>query len=229
MKIGGIQKLTLTDYPEKVASIIFTQGCNFKCPFCHNKDLLTSQSKDYELKEKEVLDYLEKRKGIIDGICISGGEPLIQKDIESFIKKVKLKGYKIKLDTNGSNPEKLKDLLEKKLIDYVAMDIKNDFVDYNITSGVNIDINNIKKSIEIIKNSEIDYEFRTTIMKELHDINKIKKILKYIGKEPRYFLQNYQECENVISKNFTSFDESELKEIKREINKEYPNVFIRGI
>ena len=141
MTISGMEKLTLLDYPANTACLIFTQGCNFRCPFCHNKNLLMDTNGDGIIDENEVLNYLKKRKGLVDGICISGGEPLLQRDIESFIKKIKEIGVKVKLDTNGSNPQKLKKLIDMGLIDYVAMDIKNDFSNYDKTSGVdNINI-----------------------------------------------------------------------------------------
>ena len=144
MTISGMEKLTLLDYPANTACLIFTQGCNFRCPFCHNKNLLMDTNGDGIIDENEVLNYLKKRKGLVDGICISGGEPLLQRDIESFIKKIKEIGVKVKLDTNGSNPQKLKKLIDMGLIDYVAMDIKNDFSNYDKTSGVdNINIENI--------------------------------------------------------------------------------------
>ena len=156
MKISGMQKLTLLDYPGNIACLIFTQGCNFRCPFCHNSELLANQDENL-IKEEEVMSYLEKRKGLLDGVVISGGEPLLQKDIETFMKKVKKLGYKIKLDTNGSNPHKLKDLIAKGLVDYVAMDVKNDFINYDKTSGVKSNTDFIKESIAIIENSNIEY------------------------------------------------------------------------
>ena len=190
MTISGMEKLTLLDYPANTACLIFTQGCNFRCPFCHNKNLLMDTNGDGIIDENEVLNYLKKRKGLVDGICISGGEPLLQRDIESFIKKIKEIGVKVKLDTNGSNPQKLKKLIDMGLIDYVAMDIKNDFSNYDKTSGVdNINIENIKKSIDILENSNIEYEFRTTVVKELHSITQLEHICEYIGPNARYYIQ----------------------------------------
>ena len=229
MKISGMEKLTLLDYPTKTACLIFTQGCNLKCPFCQNSSLLDTNH-DGVIDENEVLTYLDKRKGVIDGICISGGEPLLQKDLEGFIKKVKDKGFKVKLDTNGSNPKKLKDLLDKKLLDYVAMDIKNDFTAYDKTSGIDkIDTNKIKESIKILEDSDIEYEFRTTIVKELHDLEKIENICKYLNSKSKYYLQNYRDCETVLQKGLTSFSNKELQEIKKKLSKNYPNLVIRGI
>lgn len=228
MIISGFQKLTLVDYPGNTACIIFTQGCNFRCPFCHNSSLLTNKNNSNTINIQTIFDYLDKRKGLIDGVCISGGEPLLHEDIGEFIKEIKEKGYKIKLDTNGSKPEILKKLLENNLIDYVAMDIKNSFDKYDLTAGATIDIENIKKSVELLKNSNIDYEFRTTISKELHSLDSIKKIVQYLGPEVKYYIQNYRECETVLKRGLNSFSEEELTNIENALNKEYPNVFIRG-
>lgn len=230
MVISGFQKLTLVDYPEHIACLIFTQGCNFRCPFCHNSDLVNSMDSKNQISEKEILDYLEKRRGLIDGICISGGEPLLQKDIAIFMKLVKEKGYKIKLDTNGSKPQILKKLIEDNLVDYVAMDIKNSFSNYDQTSGVvNIDLEKIKESIEILKNSNIDYEFRTTVVKELHSFEDLKFICKYLGKNVKYYLQNYRDCETVLVSGYHGFEREELLELKNKLNKDYPNIMVRGI
>lgn len=228
MIISGFQKLTLLDYPEKTACLIFTQGCNFRCPFCHNKDLLCHSKGEFQ--EEEIFNYLEKRKGLIDGVCITGGEPLLQPDIQKFISKIKDMGFLVKLDTNGSNPEKLQELLNLNLLDYVAMDIKNDFNDYLETSGIfKFNLDNIKKSIEIIKNSGIDYEFRTTIVKQLHNLDKILSICEYLGCDTKYYLQNYNDCETVLKKGLTGFENDELINFKNILNKTYPNVIIRGI
>ena len=230
MTISGMEKLTLLDYPANTACLIFTQGCNFRCPFCHNKNLLMDTNGDGIIDENEVLDYLKKRKGLVDGICISGGEPLLQRDIESFIKKIKEIGVKVKLDTNGSNPQKLKKLIEMGLIDYVAMDIKNDFSNYDKTSGVdNINIENIKKSIDILENSNIEYEFRTTVVKELHSITQLEHICEYIGPNARYYIQNYRDCSNVLQSGLNGFSEKELFDIQNILNMKYPNVTVRGI
>lgn len=229
MLIAGMQKLTLIDYPGNTACIIFTLGCNFRCPFCHNRDLVKGMNKSNMIEEQEVFDYLDKRKGLIDGVVISGGEPLLQKNIEIFIKKIKDRGYKVKLDTNGSKPDVLKKLLDNNLVDYVAMDIKNVFDDYNVTTGKTIDIENIKQSIHILKSSNIDYEFRTTVVRELHSFEKIEEILEFIGSDSKYYIQNYRDCETVIKKGLSGFEDSELLEIKKKLERKYPNVVIRGI
>lgn len=229
MTINGMQKLTLLDYPGNVACLIFTQGCNFRCPFCYNSGLLDMNNNCEKIDEKEVFKYLEKRKGLLDGVCISGGEPLLQKDIEDFIRKVKDLGYKVKLDTNGSSPKKLKQLIEDGLIDYVAMDIKNDFLNYDKTAGMCTNIDNIKKSIEIIENSNIEYEFRTTIVKQFHDVGKLEKIIQYIGPNARYYIQNYQDCSSVLQRGLNGFDNEELLNIKNTLGVKYPNLVVRGV
>ena len=227
MIIGGFQKLTLVDYPGHTACIVFTQGCNFKCPFCHNSDLISCNNSN-KIDEQVLFDYLDKRKGLIDGVCISGGEPLLQKDIELFIKKIKEKGYKIKLDTNGSNPSLLKELLDEGYLDYVAMDIKNSFTKYDLTTGIKTNIEKIKESINILKSSTIDYEFRTTIAKELHTLDDLKNILEYIGSNVKFYIQNYRDCEQVLKKGLTEFNKNELLLIKENLERKYPNVVIRG-
>lgn len=229
MTINGMQKLTLLDYPGNVACLIFTQGCNFRCPFCHNSGLLDMNNNCEKIDEKEVFKYLEKRKGLLDGVCISGGEPLLQKDIDDFIRKVKDLGYKVKLDTNGSSPKKLKQLIEEGLIDYVAMDIKNDFLNYDKTAGMCTNIDNIKKSIEIIENSNIEYEFRTTIVKQFHDVGKLEKIIQYIGPNARYYIQNYQDCSSVLHRGLNGFNNEELLNIKNTLGVKYPNLIVRGV
>ncbi len=230
MVISGMQKLTLLDYPGKTACLLFTQGCNFRCPFCHNKDLLENNKPDMSVSEEEVFNYLKKRKGILDGVCITGGEPLLQKDIEAFIKKIKEMGFKVKLDTNGSCPATLKKLIENNLLDYIAMDVKDDFNSYDKTSGIAmINIENIKKSIAIIENSNVEYEFRTTVVKELHNYSHLANICEYIGKNAKYYIQNYRDCDTVLESGLTGFSETELLDIEKKLKVTYPNVMIRGI
>ena len=230
MTISGMQKLTLLDYPGNTACLIFTQGCNFRCPFCHNKDLLSDCSENEIIEENEVFHYLEKRKGLIDGVCISGGEPLLQRDIENFISKVKDMGFKVKLDTNGSSPSKLKRLIDNGLVDYVAMDIKNNFLNYDKTSGIErINIENIKRSIDILENSSIEYEFRTTVVKELHNLIQLEEICKYLGPNVKYYIQNYKDCDTVLQNGLTGFAKEELQKIEKHLKMTNPNVIIRGI
>lgn len=230
MVISGMQKLTLLDYPGKTACLIFTQGCNFRCPFCHNRDLLDNENNCEEIFEEDVIKYLNKRKGLIDGICISGGEPLLQSDLEDFIIKVKEMGFLVKLDTNGSSPSKLKRLIDKGLIDYVAMDIKNDFTKYDKTAGIEkIKTDNIKRSIQIIENSGIDYEFRTTVVKQLHNLCEIENICGYIGPNSKYYIQNYRDVQTVLQHGLSGFDDDELRKMQDKLKLVYPNVIVRGI
>jgi len=230
MVISGMQKLTLLDYPEKTACLLFTQGCNFRCPFCHNSELLKNEQPTDIISEEEVFKYLNKRQGILDGVCITGGEPLLQKDIESFIKKVKDLGFLVKLDTNGSCPATLKKLIDNNLLDYIAMDVKDDFINYGKASGIErINIENIKRSIEIVEKSNVEYEFRTTVVKELHDYDHLKHICEYIGPKAKYYIQNYRDCETVLESGLSGFSEGELFDIEKKLKVTYPNVMIRGI
>lgn len=225
MIISGMQKLTLLDYPTKTACMIFTGGCNFNCSYCHNSSLIKNEQTSF-IKEEEVLEYLEKRKKVLDGLVISGGEPTIQVDLKHFIAKVKQIGLKVKLDTNGYNPKVLQDLINNNLLDYIAMDIKGDFLDYDDICGKKIDSKKILESIEIIKKSNIDHEFRTTIIKQYHTIDKIKKI-KELVKDSKYYLQNFKISKEVLNKNLTSFSEEELNLIKKEM--EGLNIIVRGL
>lgn len=198
-----------------------------KCPFCQNATLIPQEG-DNLIDEKEVLDYLKLRKNIVNGITISGGEPTLQKDLKEFIYEVKKIGVDVKLDTNGTNFNLLKGLIDEKLVDYVAMDIKNSFKKYGETAGIeNIKLDNIKKSMNYLKKGNVLYEFRTTIMNEHHELQDILEIIKEIG-DSKYFLQNFKLSENVIDQNLTELDDDKLK-LWNKILKKYKNVYIRGI
>ena len=227
MNIAGVQKVTLLDYPGKVACEIFTQGCNFECPFCQNSVLIPITNTG-EFSEEEIFEYLNLRKNILDGVVITGGEPTVQKDLKGFIKKIKDLGLLVKLDTNGGNPKVLQELIDEKLVDYVAMDIKNIFNKYNITAGKKINLDNIKKSIEILKASKIDYEFRTTIIKEMHSLDDIVSICKLVG-DAKYYLQNFEDSENVIDHSLHGFSREELLFIDKYLKDVFPNVEIRAL
>ena len=228
MIFGGFQKLTLLDYPGKVACTLFTKGCNFYCPFCHNA-LLVDGEETGEYTEEYILDFLKKRYGILDGVCITGGEPLINKEIKDFIKKVKELGYSIKLDTNGSFPKELKDLAENKLIDYVAMDIKNSIAKYPQTSGCEkLDTNIIEESIDFLLSGKIDFEFRTTVVRELHTISDIQDIGVRIKGAPKYFLQNFVDSGHIIGENLSPVDEETLEKMRLAALKSVKSAEIRG-
>lgn len=230
MIIDGFSKLTLLDYPENVACIIWTRGCNFKCPFCQNSELIRMTKNEGNIKEEDVLSYLEKRKGILDGIVISGGEPTMQKGLYEFIKKVKTIGLKVKLDTNGFNSKVLKKLIDDSLLDYVAVDIKNDLDHYDKICGLNkITLDNLLETIKILENSHILYEFRTTVMKNYHNEQRIENILSLIGKNANYYLQNFKDSEYVLDKTLESFSNDELMHIYNDLKLKYPNIGIRGI
>ena len=227
MNIAGCEKLSLQDYPNHISCIIFTQGCNIRCPFCQNSTLIPIDGENL-INENEILDYLTLRKNVLNGVTISGGEPTIQKDLKDFIKKIKQIGLDIKLDTNGTNYNLLKELIDEKLIDYVAMDIKNVPSKYGKTTGVdNINIDNIFKSIELLKENKVDYEFRTTIINKLHDLQDILEIIDMIG-DSKYYLQSFQKSDNVIDKSLTEISKEKLI-LWNEILKKYDNVYIRGI
>jgi len=198
MKIGGIQKTSLLDYPDKISAIIWTINCNFRCPFCYNKKLVFGDV-DSTISDEEVISFLKKRQGMLEGLVISGGEPLFQEDLVDFTKKVKNLGYLIKIDTNGMFPEKLKELIGKKLIDYVAMDVKAPKEKYNLLAGVKVDIPKIEKSIDIIKNDAPDYEFKTTFAPGLLKKEDIIEIAKWLEGSKRFYLQQFKNNPPLVS------------------------------
>ena len=199
MLIHGFQKMTLLDYPEKVACTIFTAACNLRCPFCHNAGLVTKIESAERIDEAEVLAYLQKRKGILDGVCITGGEPTLQNDLADFIRKIRALGYAVKLDTNGTNPAVLQSLLDEGLLDYVAMDIKNTPEKYAATVGVpSFDVTPIRQSIDLLLAGRVDFEFRTTVVEEYHTPEDIGEIARWLSGAPRYFLQPFVDSGNLI-------------------------------
>lgn len=219
MRIVGLMKTTLLDYPGKVASTIFTGGCNFRCPYCHNGDLVLNHTTMEPYSEEEIFSHLNKRKNILNGVCITGGEPTLQSELPEFIRKVKTLNLLVKLDTNGTNPAMLSSLLNEGLLDYVAMDIKHCKSKYNDVACMNpIDLQSIEDSVEILKNSSIDYEFRTTVTRELHKMEDFQEIGKWIEGSKAYYLQPYKESEQVISKIFTTYTASEFDEIVNILN-----------
>ena len=230
MQFNGFQKLTLLDYPEKTACTLFTAGCNFRCPFCHNAALVTHIDNSNCFSEEYVLDYLKKRKGILDGVCITGGEPLMHTDLPEFIKKVKDLGYLVKLDTNGSYPERLSSLIDSALVDYVAMDIKNCREKYLQTADCSIELlQNVDKSVEILKQKKVDFEFRTTIVKEYHTIDDVEKIAEWINGCDKYFLQSFIDSGDVIKNNLSAHSRETLEFMRLAALNVLSKVEIRGI
>lgn len=224
MNIQGFQKLTLLDFPEKTACTVFTGGCNLRCPFCHNGSLVKKPSENQNMVD-EVLSYLEKRKGILDGICITGGEPLLQPDIVDFIKKVREMGFLVKLDTNGALPEKLKTVIP--YINYIAMDIKTSFENYPLATGSDISVDNFKESIDIIRNSGVKYEFRTTAVKGIHTKDDFVSIAKYLKGEKKYFIQKFVDSGNLLVGG-DAFTKEEMLDILNEVKKYVPLAELRG-
>ncbi len=190
-KIGGFQKFTLIDFPGRPACIVFTQGCNFRCGYCYNLELVLPEKFGPTIPTEKLLSFLEERRGLLEGVVITGGEPTIQKGLEGFIERVKQMGYAIKLDTNGSQPYLLKRLLEKGLLDYIAMDVKAPLERYEEVCGVKVDVSKIVESIELIKSSGVDYEFRTTLVKEQLSKEDILKIAELLKGSKRYYLQRF--------------------------------------
>lgn len=229
MKLCGFQKTTLLDYPGHLASVIFTGGCNFRCPFCHNRELLAMDVKAAFTPE-EILGVLKKRAGVLEGVCITGGEPLLQEDLEDFIRDIRKLGLEIKLDTNGTLPKKLMKLGEEGLLDYVAMDIKNAPEKYGITAGCpGMDLEKVRESVAWLKQWGKDYEFRTTVVKELHEEKDFREIGQWINGAPKYFLQNYVDSDNVLKPGFSSYSKEELTRFSEIVMPYVGAVGIRGI
>ena len=235
MEFGGLQKLTVLDYPEHVACILFTKGCNFRCPFCHNAVLVENKTEE-NYSQEEILSFLNKRKGVLDGVNITGGEPLLHKDIGDFLKKVKELGYDVKIDTNGSYPERLKKLVGEGLVDYVAMDIKNSPEGYGETVGVpGMDISRVEQSIKFLLAGEQPYEFRTTVVAELHDETTMESMGKWLstlvpGKKPvKHFLQGYIDRDSVLKEGLHPCSREQMESFVRILRPFVDAVEIRGM
>lgn len=228
MKISGLQKLTLLDFPGYTACTVFTSGCNFRCPFCHNASLVRGEGE--EISEKEFFEFLEMRKGILGGVTVTGGEPTLQANIESFTAKISNLGYKVKLDTNGYNPKKLKELISGGNIDYIAMDIKSSRKGYGAASGIrNVKIEKIEESVNVIKESGIRYEFRTTAVKGIHTSKDFLEMGKWIGNVPRYFIQKFVDSGDILSDGYTAFSDEEMTTLLAMARVYTPNAELRGV
>lgn len=229
MKILGLEKLSLVDFDGCIAATVFTGGCNFRCPFCHNGPLVLDAAAQPEIPLSDILGYLEKRKGMLTGVCITGGEPTLHKDLGDFIREIKKIGYKVKLDSNGTNPEMLYSLAENKLIDYVAMDIKNSPEGYGKVIGLeNYDLTKIKESVNFLKSGVIGYEFRTTLIAEFHTAADMKEIGKWIEGAEKYFLQAFKETENCIETGLTKVDENTAEAYRQIASKYVKHAALRG-
>jgi len=233
MLIGGLQKSTLVDYPGKVAATVFTLGCNYHCPFCQNPELVDTEriKKQPQMEQEAFFDFLKSRKGLLDGICITGGEPLIQSDIFDFVKKIKKQGFLVKLDTNGSQPEKLKKLFQKNLLDFVAMDIKSSLEKYPDAVGAQINPRDIQKSIDLIRQSGTDYEFRTTAAPGIINKKEIKKIGQWLKHAKKFALQQFR-TEKTLDKSWQKikpYPDEQLKEMAKIAQPYFDKVELRGI
>lgn len=232
MKVTGIQKLTLLDYPGVVACTVFTAGCNFRCPFCHNAMLVLPEQIDNEcLTDDEVFGFLKKRRGVLDGVAVTGGEPLLHADMPEFLARVKEMGYKIKLDTNGSNPELLSEIVKNKLVDRVAMDIKNAPEEYARTIGLkSFDIAPVERSKEMLLRGDIDYEFRTTVVKGIHTKESLIGAAKWIEGAKEYYLQQFKDSGNLILPDgLSAYDEKQMHALADAVRDYVPTVEVRGV
>ncbi len=233
MIIGGLEKLSLIDFPEHISAVVFLKFCNFRCRFCYNPMLvLTDKEKDpHSLPEEDFFLFLKDRIGKLDGVVISGGEPTLQEGLKEFIRKIKELGFSVKLDTNGSAPDVIRDLLKNNLIDYIAMDIKSSFDKYEEVIGLETDLNKIKESIDIIKKSEIPYEFRTTLIPGLHKEEDLFEMAKELGKVDKWFIQKFKSDTDLIDKeleNKKTFSEKELRQMVKKIKEISSNCEFRG-
>ena len=228
MRFGGIQKLTLLDYPGKVACTVFTVGCNFRCPFCHNASLVTHTEDAPHLGGEDVLAFLEKRKGIIEGVCLTGGEPLIWPETADFLKEVKAMGYSVKLDTNGSFPMRLAEIMDAGLADYIAMDIKSSPQNYAAAAGSENALESVQKSVLLLLNGKIPFEFRTTVVKGLHTPTDVEKIARWIQGAQRYYLQGFRDSGDLIGSGLAAFTPEEMRALLTSARKYLPNTEIRG-
>ena len=230
IRFYGLQKLTLLDYPGKMACTVFTGGCNFRCPFCHNRSLVFLNENDSEISVSDILEYLETRKKVLDGVCITGGEPLLHKGIFDFIRKVKELGLLVKLDTNGSNCEALKQLVEEGLVDYVAMDIKGCPEKYAETIGLeNYDIAEVARSKDYLLQGHVDYEFRTTVVAQFHEVADFEKIGRWIEGAKNYYLQNFEDHGTCIREGLSEVGIETLEQMKAAAAPYVENIEIRGI
>ena len=227
MIISGLMKLTLLDFPGHTACTVFTAGCNFRCPFCHNAALVRGEGEN--ITDEEFFSFLRKRKGVLDGVAVTGGEPLMHSELIPFLEKIKSEGFLVKLDTNGSYPERLAEIIEKGLCDYVAMDIKSSPENYGKAAGANVPLDNIKKSVELLKSGRVDYEFRTTAAAEAVTAEDFEKIGLWLAGCNKYFIQNFVDSGDLIQKGCTGYTKAEMEAFSTIVKKHIHNVALRGI
>ena len=228
MEIHGFNKTTLLDYPEHIAATVFTGGCNFRCPFCHNGELVLDPARQPSVAEEEVLYYLKKRQGILQGVCVTGGEPLLRPGLEGLLEEIKALGFPIKLDTNGTNPEMLASLLQAGSLDYVAMDIKNSPARYAQTCGGIDMLPQVKKSAALLMRGTVEYEFRTTVCAPLHTLEDMEEIGRWLKGARRYFLQPFADSGALVGGGVSPLSEDEIKALRDSVLPYIPNTQIRG-
>ncbi len=228
---AGLQKLTLLDFPGHIACTLFTKGCNMRCPFCHNASLVVRGEEQKMYSNDEILAFLRKRQGILDGVAITGGEPTLNAGLAGFMEEVRALGYKIKLDTNGTRPSVLRDLVERGLCDYVAMDIKNCREKYGMTVGFDerYDLSSIEESISYLMEGNVDFEFRTTVSKTFHTEKDIELIGEWIRGNEKFFMQQFKDSGDVIGCDIEGYDEVEMKALLDKIIPFVPNAQLRGV
>lgn len=229
MQIHGLQKMTLLDFPGKVACTVFLGGCDFRCPFCHNWDIL-DPSTPVIMEEDEFYKFLDKREGLLDGVAITGGEPLLRTGMADFVKGIKSRGFLVKLDTNGNHPDRLKELVSEGLLDYVAVDVKNNKERYGETVGIPmLDISNIEETISFLLEGNVPYEFRTTVLRQFHDADSFKGIAEWIEGAEHYFIQSFVDRETVPFSGLEAYSPEELEEFKKLVEPHVKHIDIRGV
>jgi len=230
MRICGLQKLAMVDFPGKLAATVFTGGCDLRCPFCHNAPLVTRVAETPVLSQDEVMAFLQSRRGLLDGVVLSGGEPLLQPDAASFLKAVRDMGFAVKLDTNGCHPDALADILSQGLVDYVAMDIKNRREKYAETAGIlSFDLRPVEESIRLLQKSGVDYEFRTTVVRELHTAGDIRAIGEWLEGSPRYFLQKFVDSGDLVGTGCHGLEDGEMKALLEIAKPFFQEAALRGV
>ena len=228
MDFVGVEKLSLVDYDHHMSAVLFSPGCNFACPFCHNSALVIAPEFNNPIPFSEILSFLKKRQGLLDAVVITGGEPTLMRDLKEKVYQIRELGYKIKLDSNGSHPEVIKDLVSEGLLDYIAMDVKASFDTYPLITNSKVNIDKIKESIEFIKSCGVDYEFRTTLVKEYHDLEDIKKMAEDIGEAKRMRLQLFVDNDNCIQTGLHEVPLDEANEFVEILKSHISDVALRG-
>ena len=230
MRFYGLQKLTLLDYPGHTACTVFTKGCILRCPFCHNASLVLPERDPGHIEEEDIFKFLSKRKGLLDGVAVSGGEPLLHEELKDFLMKVRSLGFRIKLDTCGFLPDRLRELLDLGLVDHVAVDIKNSPEKYAVTAGIpSLDLSRLYETIDMLIKGDISYEFRTTVVSEFHTVSDISSAASMIKGASSYFLQNFEDSGDLIGSGYHAVSPDTMRQMIKAAEEYVPNTFVRGI